>query len=458
MSLRAIILAAGQGTRMKSSTPKVLHEIAGRPLVLWVLDALADVDPDEITVVVGHGADDVRSVLPEGVRTVVQEERNGTGHAVMVALEHIGSVAGDTVLVAPGDSPLILPETLKALVDAHSGAATLLTAELADPTGYGRVIRDGDQVTAIVEENDADAAQRAIHEVAVSTYTFDGSALESALDRITSDNAQGEYYLTDAIGILAAEADVRAIPAADAEEVLGVNSHDQLAAAAGIIRQRINHGLLHSGVWMQDPGRTYVDAGVTIEPGARLYADTYLEGSTTVGDGAEVGPSTFARDTAIGAGAKVWFSVARGARIGEGAQVGPYASLREGTVLEENSKAGTFVETKKTTVGPGAKVPHLAYMGDATIGEGANIGAGTITCNYDGYHKHPTTIGKGAFVGSDTMLVAPVTIGDDAITGAGSTITRDVAPGALAVERSTQKEVPGYAAKRAQKAQREDDE
>jgi bifunctional UDP-N-acetylglucosamine pyrophosphorylase/glucosamine-1-phosphate N-acetyltransferase len=420
---------------------------------------VAGIDPDEVTVVVGHGADDVRAVLPPGVRSVVQTERLGTGHAVMVALEEIGPVDGDTVVVLPGDSPLFRSETLRALVAAHGDAsATILTAEVAEPTGYGRVLRDGERVVGIVEDKDAGPEERAIREIAVSTYAFEGSALRGGLEGIDDDNAQREYYLTDVVGVLSRTGTVRAVAAADAEEVLGVNSHDQLAAAAALIRDRINAGWMAAGVWMQDPARTYIDASVSLDAGARVYADVHLKGATTVGSGAEVGPSVFAADTEIGPRSRIWYSVSRGARIGVEAEVGPYASLRDGTVLEKGSKAGTFVETKKTTVGPGSKVPHLSYVGDATIGEGANIGAGTITCNYDGVHKHHTTVGDRAFVGSDTMLVAPVSIGDDAVTGAGSTITKDVPPGALGVERSPQKVVPGYAAKRARRARREDDE
>ena len=459
MSVRAIVLAAGQGTRMKSPLPKVLHEIAGKPLVSWVVEAVAAIEPDEITVVIGYGAEEVAAALPAGVRTVHQAEQLGTGHAVMVALAELGSVDGDTVVVLPGDSPLFRPETLRNLVESHGGAsATLLTAELADPTGYGRVLREGERVVGIVEEKDADQGQRAVGEVAVSTYAFAGAALSAALREVGSDNAQGEYYLTDAIAVMARDGEVRATPAADADEVLGVNSHDQLAAAAATLRGRINAHWMQAGVWMQDPERTYIDAAVVLEPGARIHADVHLLGGTTVGAGAEVGPSVLAADTTIGPEARIWYSVARGAEIGRGAEVGPYASLRQESVLAEKAKVGTFVETKKTTIGSGSKVPHLSYVGDATIGEGTNVGAGTITCNYDGVRKHPTTIGDRVFVGSDTMLVAPVTLGDDSTTGAGSTITKDVPPGALGVERSPQKVVPGYAAKRARRAAREDDE
>jgi len=454
MSLRVMVLAAGRGTRMRSDLPKVLYAIAGRPLLAWVLDAVAGVSPDETLVVVGHGAAQVTEVLPDGVRAVVQEPQLGTGHAAMTALAAMGKVAGDTVLVVPGDTPLLRPETLRALVAALPGAAAaLLTTRMPDPAGYGRVRREGDRVVGIVEDRDATPEQRAIDEVAVSTYAFEGSALAAALGGLARDNDQGEYYLTDAIGLLAASGPVRGVPVADPAEVQGVNSHAQLAEVAAEVRRRINAAWMAAGVWMLDPGRVYLDATVSLEAGARLYPEVHLEGSSTVAAEAEVGPQVFAVDSTIGPGARVWYAVLRGAEVGEGAQVGPFASLRPGTRLAAGSKVGTFVETKNTVVGRGSKVPHLSYMGDATIGEEANVGAGTITCNYDGRNKHRTVIGDRAFIGSDTMLVAPVQIGADAVTGAGSAITRDVPAGALAVERSPQREVPGYAAKKARKAQ-----
>jgi len=454
MSLRVIVLAAGRGTRMRSDLPKVLYAIAGRPLLAWVLDAVAGVSPDETLVVVGHGADRVTEVLPAGVRAVVQEPQLGTGHAAMTALAAMGEVAGDTVLIVPGDTPLLRPETLRALVEALPGvAAALLTTRMPDPAGYGRVRREGGRVVGIVEDRDATPELRAIDEVAVSTYAFEGTALAAALGGLARDNDQGEYYLTDAIGLLAASGPVRGVPVADPAEVQGVNSHAQLAEVAAEMRRRINAAWMAAGVWMLDPGRVYLDATVTLEAGARLYPEVHLEGSSTVAAEAEVGPQVFAVDSTIGPGARVWYAVLRGAEVGEGAQVGPFASLRPGTRLAAGSKVGTFVETKNTVVGRGSKVPHLSYMGDATIGEEANVGAGTITCNYDGRNKHRTVIGDRAFIGSDTMLVAPVQIGADAVTGAGSAITRDVPAGALAVERSPQREVPGYAAKKARKAQ-----
>ena len=452
MSVRAIVLAAGQGTRMKSDLPKVVHEAAGRPLVNWAIDAAAGAAPDEVVVVVGHGADLVRAVLPDGVRTAVQSQQLGTGHAVMAALDEMGDVAGDTILVMPGDSPLFRPQSIRSLVEAHfaSGAdATLLTAVVDDPFGYGRVVRDGERVVRIVEEKDADDSERAIDEVAVSTYVFRGEALVRGLEAVEPSNVQGEYYLTDVIGVLSASGTVAAMAAAAPADVQGVNSHDQLASASAELRRRINRRWMADGVWMQDPDTTYIDAGVTLAAGARLYAGVHLEGSTTIESGATIGPDTFVVDSIVRSGARVWYSVVRGAEVGVDASVGPYASLREGTVMGPDSKVGTFAETKKATLGRGAKVPHLSYMGDATIGEKANIGAGTITCNYDGIHKHQTIIGARAFIGSDTMLVAPVEIGDDAYTGAGSVISRNVPPGSLAVERSAQKEIKGYAQRRA---------
>jgi len=378
----------------------------------------------------------------------------GTGHATRIAygtLDH----GADVVLVVPGDSPLFRAETLRRLLDTHAAgeaACTMLTTRMPDPTGYGRVIRKDGLVAGIVEESDADEATRAIDEVAVSTYAFDAAGLGDSLDRLDDDNHQGEYYLTDVVGILASSASVGAVMT-DPEETLGVNSHDQLAAVDAAMRRRINAGWMQQGVWMQDPERVYIDATATLEPGARIYPGVHIEGSSRIGADSQIGPDTFLLDSSVGRGSRVWYSVLRGAEVGDGVDVGPYASLRPGTILRHGSKAGTFVEVKASEVGKGSKVPHLAYIGDATIGEDSNIGAGTITCNYDGFQKHRTVIGSRVFIGSDTMLVAPVELGDGSFTGAGSVITRDVAPGALAVERSPQKEIPGYADRRAQKAE-----
>lgn len=452
MSVRVIVLAAGQGTRMKSSLPKVLHPVAGAPLISWVVDAVLETDPDETLIVIGHEAETVASALPEGVGTVVQEEQNGTGHAVLVALEAMGDVEGDTVVVVPGDTPLITADTLGELVAAHRGlepTLTLLTTRLSDPTGYGRVIRDdAGEVVGIVEERDADDEQRGVNEVAVSMYAFAGGELLRALNEVGTSNDQGEMYLTDVVGILAAEGAPIASVAAGSVEVSGVNSHDQLAEVGAALRARLNREWMQAGVSMLDPARVYLDRTVELSPGAVIMPDVHLYQGTSVAAGATVGPSVYAEQSQIGPDARVWYSVLRGAEVGESAEVGPFASLRPGTVLGPETKAGTFVETKNTSLQRGSKVPHLSYMGDATIGEDSNIGAGTITCNYDGFDKHPTTIGDRVRIGSDTMLVAPVEIGDDAWTGAGSTITQDVPPGALGVERSAQREIPDYSARR----------
>ena len=446
MTVRAIVLAAGKGTRMKCDLPKVLHTVAGRPIINWVVGAIQGAGISDITVVIPPDSDAVAAALPAGVRSVVQQDRGGTGHATKIALEAIGDVAKDQVLVIAGDTPLFTVETIAALVAAHRGGTTVLTTRVPDPTGYGRIVRNraGD-ITAIVEERDADAATRASDEVAMSTYVFDGAALARALPRLRRDNAKKEEYLTDVVGILAP---VAGFEVEDHRQTLGINSHDQLAAADALMRERINEAWMVAGVWMQDPYATYLDATVALSPGVRLYPGVHLEGATSVAAGAVVGPQVFAIDSSIGTGARVWYSVLRGAEVGEQVDVGPFASLRPGTVLHRGSKAGTFVEIKASTVGPGSKVPHLAYIGDASIGEDSNIGAGTITCNFDGFRKQRTVIGDHVFIGSDTMLVAPVEIGDGAFTGAGSAITRDVSPGSLAVERSQQREVPGYAARR----------
>jgi len=455
MAVRAVILAAGAGTRMKSDLPKVLHTVAGRPMISWVLSAVRSMEPDQIVVVVGVNGDQVRPFLDDDIDVVVQEQRLGTGHATGIALGAIPSNEGDAILVAPGDVPLLVPSTLSELIGLHrrtGSAVSVLTAEVGDPAGYGRIMRDGwDRVVGIVEHVDASASQRQIREINGGVYVFNSGLLAEALPKVGLNNIQGEYYLTDVIEILGSEGHplhaLKTVPS----EIAGVNSLAQLARVEALMRSRINETLMAAGVSMQDPDRVYLEAGVRVEPGATLLADVHLRGQTSVAAGAKVGPNVTAENSTIGPDAHVWYSVLRGAEIGEGVEVGPYASLRPGTVLRKGSKVGTFVETKKSTVGEGAKVPHLSYVGDAQIGRDANIGAGTITCNYDGVAKHATVIGERAFIGSDTMLVAPVTIGDDAVTGAGSTITKDVSPGALAVERSVQKEIPDYAARRRRK-------
>jgi len=437
---------------MMSESPKTAHTLAGRSLVSRVLDAVEPLRPDSTVVVVGPGADRVHTAAPGDVAVAVQEERLGTGHAAQVGLGAVERLdPEDTVVVLYGDMPLLTASLVTDLAELGPGAsARIVIARLDAPTGYGRVLRGADgEVTGVVEERDCSDEQRAINEVNAGAYAFRAGPLIGALDRVSSANAQGERYLTDVVGIMAADGDRLEAVEAAAPEVMGVNTQDQLAEARRELQRRVNLGLMESGVWMLDPERVYIDDTAVVEPGARIYPGAHLEGETHVAAGAQVGPDAFVVDSTIGAGSVVWYAVVRSAVIGEGCEVGPYASLRPGTVMENGSKLGSFVETKNTVMGEGAKAGHLAYLGDAAVGPGANVGAGTITCNYDGRRKHPTEIGAGAFIGSDTMLVAPVKVGDNAITGAGSVITKDVEDGALAVERSEQKQVPGYAQRRA---------
>jgi bifunctional UDP-N-acetylglucosamine pyrophosphorylase/glucosamine-1-phosphate N-acetyltransferase len=435
---------------MMSELPKVAHVAAGRTLVGWVLEAVSPLNPASTVVVVGHGAQLVRDVLPDGVIVSVQGEQLGTGHATQVGIGAIPDLHGnDTVVVLYGDMPLLTSGLIAALARLGDDVAAMATAELDDPAGYGRVIRDGSgAVVAVVEDRDCSAEQRSIHEINAGVYAFRADALVASLGRVSNDNLQGEYYLTDVVGILTSGGDKLRAVEAEAQEVMGINSQDQLTVAARELQRRTNQRLMESGVRMIDPETTYVESSVEIEPGAYIYPGVHLEGNTRIGADARVGPDVFILDSTVGAGATVWYSVLRGATVGPECEVGPYASLRPGTVMERGSKLGTFVEAKNTNMGEGAKAPHLTYLGDATIGARSNIGAGTVTCNYDGHDKHPTEIGADVFIGSATMLVAPLSIGDKAVTGAGSVITKDVAEGALAVERGDQREIPGYASRR----------
>ncbi|HVE99101.1 MAG TPA: bifunctional UDP-N-acetylglucosamine diphosphorylase/glucosamine-1-phosphate N-acetyltransferase GlmU [Mycobacteriales bacterium] len=447
-----VVLAAGEGKRMRSATPKVLHEVGGRTLLGHVLHALAPLSPARTLVVVGHGRDQVMAALgaiDPGAQAVVQDEQKGTGHAVRLALEVAPDVNG-TVLVVCGDTPLLRAETLDGLVTTHSGAATMLTTRLGDPTGYGRVLRDdAGTVTGIVEEKDADATQRAIEEVNGGVYAFAAGALRDALGKVSSDNAQGEEYLTDVIGLMVgAGLEVATYAVADPQEAVGVNDRVQLAVAGAVLRERAILALQRGGTTVVDPATTWVDDTVTCEPDAVIEPFTILRGTTTVAVGAVVGPYTSLTDTAVGAGARVFSATCVGAEIGPGASVGPYTYLRPGTRLGRNAKAGGFVEMKNAEVGADSKVPHLSYVGDATIGERSNIGAATVFVNYDGVEKHHTTVGDDVRVGSDTMLVAPVTIGDAAYTAAGSVITNDVPPGALGVGRARQRNIEGWVERR----------
>ncbi|MBK5267559.1 MAG: bifunctional UDP-N-acetylglucosamine diphosphorylase/glucosamine-1-phosphate N-acetyltransferase GlmU [Acidimicrobiia bacterium] len=449
MAVKAVIMAAGQGTRMKSELPKVLHLLAGRPMIQWVVEAARGVGVDQIMVVVGFGAEAVASALPDDVDTCLQSEQLGTGHAVQIAIEALGDVSSHTVLVLSGDTPLLQSDALKALVESNGPdrpAAALLTAEVPDPYGYGRVLRDEQgQVVGIVEHKDATAGQLAINEINAGIYAFDGARLIEGLRSLTNDNSQNEYYLTDVIGYFANQGLAMLGVKTDIGEVAGVNSQAHLADASAVMRRRIAVDWMEHGVWIQDLNLVFISADTVIEPGAQLYAGVQLQGVCHVGAGAQVGPDVFAVDSRIGPRSVVTYSVIRDSAVGADVRVGPYASLRSGVVLEAGSKVGTFVEMKNASLGEGATVAHLSYMGDASIGPDTNIGAGAITCNYDGVDKHRTEIGARVLIGSDTMLVAPVTVGDDAMTGAGSTISRNVSARALAVGRAAQREIAGYA-------------
>jgi bifunctional UDP-N-acetylglucosamine pyrophosphorylase/glucosamine-1-phosphate N-acetyltransferase len=449
-----VVLAAGEGKRMRSELAKVLHAICGRSLLEHVLVAAAPLGASETLVVVGHMRDQVIHHLEGSDQSglpVVQEEQNGTGHATRIALDAAGASEG-TVLVLPGDVPLITTETLQALLLRHAetkAAATLLTSQLDDPTGYGRIVRTHDgQVSAIVEERDATDAQRQLNEVGTSIYAFDVAKLREALKRVTTDNAQGEEYLTDVIGLLVGDGEVVAAVTAPATETLGVNDRVQLALVRRTMRDRIVERWMREGVTIIDPQTTWMGVRVILEPDAVIHQNTQLHGATHIESHAEVGPDSTLRNTKVGRGAKVIKSHCTGADIGPEANVGPFAYLRPGTTLGRGAKAGAFTELKNARVGDDSKIPHLSYVGDAEIGERSNIGAGTIFVNYDGVEKHETKVGDDARVGSDTMLVAPVEIGDGAYTAAGSAITEDVPPGAIGVGRAKQRNVEGWVEKR----------
>ena len=451
MSLETVvILAAGEGTRMKSSTPKVLHSISGRSLVGHVLTAVTALSPQQVRVVVGAGREQVEAHLSEiapHVTTVFQEKRGGTGHATQLALD--GLKASGTILVLAGDTPMLTGSSLTELLNAHHAGgftASVLTAEHPDPTGYGRIIRaDDDSLLRIVEERDADEIQRDILEVNSGVYAFDAVKLAGAIGKLKNDNSQGELYLTDVIEILRNEGGkIAAVLIDDFIEILGVNDRVQLAESAALLRDRINEDLMRDGVTIVDPLSTWVDATATVASDVVLMPGTAISGKSTVATGAVIGPRTTLVDCTVGTGARVIESRCTEAIIGDGANVGPFTFLRPGTKLLPNSKVGAYVEMKNATLGEGSKVPHLSYVGDAVIGEGSNIGAATIFVNYDGVEKHYTVVGDHVRIGSDSMLVAPVTIGDGAYTAAGSVITEDVPPGAIGVGRAKQRNVIGW--------------
>jgi bifunctional UDP-N-acetylglucosamine pyrophosphorylase/glucosamine-1-phosphate N-acetyltransferase len=443
MPVTAIVLAAGEGTRMKSRHPKVMHKMLDRPLVGWAVRSVKDAGADRVVVVVGNGADEVRSYLGTipGVETVEQTERLGTGHATRVALEAAG-VSDGTVVVTYGDTPLVRPETIRALVERverGDQSACLLTMTPPDVSGYGRVVTDADgQVEQIIEDKDCTPEQRAtLLECNSGVYAFDGATLAAHIGEVGNDNVQGEYYLTDMPAILKSHGlGVVAQHVDDYAEMLGVNSRIQLAEATRAMQGRINHRLMAEGVTMMDPTQVWVGPDVTVGQDTELLPQTFLMGQTTVGTDCVIGPNSRLTNATVGNNCLVDETIIVDSAIDDDVKCGPRAYLRGGAHFHKGSKAGTHVEIKGSEVGEGSKVPHLSYIGDARLGRDVNIGGGSITCNYDGKHKSHTEIGDHVFVGSDTMMVAPVTIGDYALVGASSCITRDVPAGALALERS----------------------
>jgi bifunctional UDP-N-acetylglucosamine pyrophosphorylase / glucosamine-1-phosphate N-acetyltransferase len=456
----AIVLAAGQGTRMRSARPKVLHPIGGRSLLAHAVHAVAELEPEHLVVVVGHGGDEVGAALTElgaqlgrPVRAAVQQQRLGTGHAVQCALAELPADLAGPVLISYGDVPLLEAATLAALAREHAvarAAVTLLSSEPVDPFGYGRVLRDPDgTVREIVEQADATPDQQAVREVNAGVYAVDGAFLRAALPRLRPANAQGELYLTDLVAIARADGlPVRAVLCDDVWQVSGVNDRVQLAAVRAELNRRLLRHWMLAGVTVVDPARTWVDVSVSLEPDVVLLPGVQLHGATTVAAGAEIGPDSTLTDCAIGPDATVIRTHGTDATIAAGASVGPFAYLRPGARLGERGKIGTFVEVKNADIGAGSKVPHLTYVGDATIGEQSNIGASSVFVNYDGVRKHRTVVGSHVRTGSDNTFVAPLRVGDGAYTGAGAVLRDDVPPGALAVSAGAQRTIEGWVEKK----------
>jgi bifunctional UDP-N-acetylglucosamine pyrophosphorylase/glucosamine-1-phosphate N-acetyltransferase len=436
MKLTAVILAAGQGTRMKSNLPKVLHKLLGKPMAWYALEAARQITGGKPVMVIGHGADQVRQVLGDQAEYVLQEPQLGTGHAVMQA-EQLLSGKSDLVLVTYADMPLLTRETLGRLVDvaqSHRGPVSMLTMTTKETRGFGRILRGPTgQVRGIVEEAQASPEQLSIQELNPGVYCFQGGWLWQALKRITL-SPKGEYYLTDLVGMAVADGHmIQTIDLEEPDEVIGINTRVHLAQAEALLRQRINHQWMLAGVTMIDPASTYIEPEVTLGQDTILWPGTYLHGNTRIGTNCVIGPNTIIKDTKVGDGCTLLASMLECALLEDHVEMGPYCHLRKGAHLSTGVHMGNFGEVKNSTLGPGAKMGHFSYMGDATVGADVNIGAGTITCNYDGIHKFPTEIGEGAFIGSDTMLVAPVKIGAGAKTGAGAVVTKDIPPNSLAV-------------------------
>ena len=452
--LHVVILAAGKGTRMKSARAKVLHHIAGRPLIEYVLATAAALEPQSTVVVIGHDGESLEGALAEhsGLTFVVQEPQLGTAHALRTAEPLLAGKTGTLVLLY-GDVPLLTAETLKRLVSHHresGAAATVLTAIVADPTGYGRIVRSGQKIARIVEERDASSAERQITEINSGLYAFELRGLFEAVRAITTDNAQAEYYLPDLVEIFMGQGrGVETVCVSDADEIRGINSRGELAAVSRIVRDRKTAELMAAGVTIDDPATAYIDRDVTVGPDTILHPGVSLEGRTRIGAGCEIHSGVRIVDSQIGDRVTVLnHCVITDSRVADEARIGPFAHLRNEADVRDQARVGNFVEVKKTVLGAGSKSMHLTYLGDATIGEQVNVGAGTITCNYDGVKKSQTVIEDGAFIGSDTQLIAPVTVGAGAYVGTGTTIREDVPPGALAVSAGKQRNIEGWVDKK----------
>jgi bifunctional UDP-N-acetylglucosamine pyrophosphorylase/glucosamine-1-phosphate N-acetyltransferase len=449
-----VVLAAGQGTRMKSAMPKVMHQLGGECLIDRVLHAASSLSPATVTVVVGHQADTLKEHLGGrgNLQTVVQEPQLGTAHALQQSELVLRGRSGTVVLLS-GDVPLLRPETLVSLVETHrraNAAATVVTATVDRPYGYGRVVRSRGRIVRIVEERDASPAERQIHEVNGGIYAFDLDPLFDALRGVASQNAQGEYYLTDLVSIYRRrKLPVETLMVSNPDEIRGINSRTELAEVSRIVRQNKNEELMAAGVTLVDPATTYIDPGVEIGADTVIHPGVIIEGQTRIGGACEIQAHVRIVDSTLGARVSVnSFCLIVGASVADGAAIGPFAHLRPESAVGEKARVGNFVELKKTTLGPGSKANHHAYLGDTTIGANVNIGAGTIVCNYDGETKHQTTIEDGAFIGSDTQLIAPVTVGRGAYVGTGTTVRENVPAGALAVSAGKQRNLEGWVARK----------
>lgn len=449
--LRAVILAAGKGTRMRSKLPKVLHKVGGKAMLQHVLDAADAAGAAEKIVIVGHGAELVESMVGEQGKIVLQAEQLGTGHAVMQTKEALAGFTG-TAMILCGDTPLLDGEELKKFYEAHvqsGAAATVLTAFMDNPFGYGRIVRDADgNVQGIVEEKDADAQQKLIKEINTGIYCLECPLMFDVLATLTCDNAQGEYYLTDVLTKLnEAGKKVGGVVTEDSDMVMGINSRRQLAEAESVMRVRILNKLMDEGVTIMDPASTFIEGSVKIGRDTVIYPFTWLEGSTEIGEGCEIGPNVRLTNVEVGNGTHLQFVYGHDCKVCDEVTAGPYVHLRPDTVIGNKVKIGNFVEVKNSNVGTGTKLPHLTYIGDSDIGSGVNMGCGCITVNYDGKKKHRTVIEDNAFVGCNTNLVAPVTVKAGCYIGAGSTITKEVPENSLGIARAKQKNIEGWAEK-----------